>query len=340
MASIIKFRDGWRAQIRKQGIKKTKSFQTKAQAQAWATSIEAQIITGRLTKSIAISQNKTIGDMLDKYSEEVSIKKRGSKWEQLRIELLRKCEIKIDNASLIIGNVMLSDFDERHVAAWRDTRSKDISGSSINREWNIFSNAFKIAIKEWKWIEHNPWHEVKRPEKNLARTRIATQDEIDRLIHSSGYIKENVPETIVARVMAAALFSMQTGMRCKEITQLTPAMVHLDKNIVDVGHDTKTGARQVPLSSEAKRILKQMLQLGTPTVFNLTTTQVDAHWRKLTKKAMIDNLTFHDCKHYAVTWMAKKLNVFDLARVVGTKDLKVLQIYYNKSASEIAKDLN
>lgn len=340
MASIIKFRDGWRAQIRKQGIKKTKSFQTKAQAQAWATSIEAEIITGKLTKSLSISQNKTIGDLLDKYAEEVSIKKRGSRWEQIRILNMIQMQIMLDNELLTIGNIRLSDFDERHVAAWRDMRSKIISGSSINREWNIFSNALKIAIKEWKWIQHNPWHEVKRPKKNPARTRIASEDEIQRLIHSSGYTKENVPGTIIARVMAAALFSMQTGMRCKEITQLTPAMVHLNQNIVDVGHDTKTGARQVPLSSEAKRILEQMLKIGTPTVFDLTTTQVDAHWRKLTKKAMIDNLTFHDCKHYAVTWLAKKLNVFDLARVVGTKDLKVLSIYYNKSASEIAKDLD
>lgn len=340
MATIRKRGKSWQVIVDKMGIYKSKSFPIKAQAQAWGTSLESEIITGKLTKSLAISQNKTIGDLLDKYAEEVSIKKRGSRWEQIRILNLIQMQITLDNALLTIGNIRLSDFDERHVAAWRDMRSKTISGSSINREWNIFSNAFKIAIKEWKWITHNPWHDVKRPKKNPARTRIASEDEIQRLIHSSGYTKENVPETIIARVMAAALFSMQTGMRCKEITQLTPAMVHLNKNIVDVGHDTKTGARQVPLSSEAKRILQQMLKLGATTVFDLTTTQVDAHWRKLTKKAMIDNLTFHDCKHYAVTWLAKKLNVFDLARVVGTKDLKTLQLYYNKSASEIAKDLN
>lgn len=340
MATIRKRGGTWQAIVDRKGIYKSQSFQTKAQAQSWATSIEAEILTGKLTVKQSISQSKTIADMMQKYAEEVSIKKDGTKWEQIRINALIQSSLVLDGYEITIGNIKLSDFDERYVSAWRDMRMKQVSGSSVNREWNVFSNAFKVAIKEWKWISHNPWHEVKRPESNPARNRIATQDEIDRLIHSSGYSKENVPETIIARVMAAALFSMQTGMRCKEITQLTPAMVHLDKNIVDVGHDTKTGARQVPISSEAKRILQQMLKLGATTVFDLTTTQVDAHWRKLTKKAIINNLTFHDCKHYAVTWLAKKLNVFDLARVVGTKDLKTLQLYYNKSASEIAKDLN
>lgn len=340
MATIRKRGGTWQAIVDRKGIYKSQSFQTKAQAQSWATSIEAEILTGKLTLKQSISQNKTITDLMQKYAEEVSVKKRGNQWEQIRINALIQSSMVLDGYEMQIGNIKLADFDERYVSAWRDMRMKQVSGSSVNREWNVFSNAFKVAIKEWKWITHNPWHEVKRPESNPARNRIATQEEIDRLIHSSGYTKENAPETIIARVMAAALFSMQTGMRCKEITQLTPEMVHLNKNIVDVGHDTKTGARQVPLSSEAKRILEQMLKLETPTVFDLTTTQVDAHWRKLTKKAMVDNLTFHDCKHYAVTWLAKKLNVFDLARVVGTKDLKTLQLYYNKSASEIAKDLN
>lgn len=337
MASIYKYRDGWRAEVRKKGIKETKSFQTKAQATAWATALEAEIITGKLTPATATVQNKTVDDMLDKYSEEVSIKKRGSRWEQIRIELLRKCVIAIDSKNIVMGTINISEFDERHVAAWRDARLKEVSGSSVNREWNVFSNAFKIAVNEWKWLSRNPWNGVKRPEKNPSRTRVASQDEIDRLIHSSGYSADKPPQTIIARVMACALFAMQTGMRCKEITQLTPAMVH--ENTVDVGDDTKTGRREVPLSKEARRILDQMLELKTKTVFDLNESQVDSHWRKLTKKAMIDDLTFHDCKHYAVTWMARKVNIFDLARIVGTKDLKVLSIYYNKSASDIAKDL-
>lgn len=37
--------------------------------------------------------------------------------------------------------------------------------------------------------------------------------------------------------------------------------------------------------------------------------------------------------------LAAKLNVLELARTVGHRDLKMLQIYYNETATEIAKKL-
>lgn len=228
--------------------------------------------------------------------------------------------------------------NESHAAEWRDARLKQVSGSSVNREWTILSNACNIAIKEWKWLTRNPFHEVKRPKDNPPRDRLATLDEIERLIHSSGYDEKNAPQTIAARVMASALFAMQTGMRCKEICQLKPDMVHED--YVEVGIDTKTGKRHVPLSKEAKRIIEQMLLMKLDTVFGLKESQVDVHWRKITSMAEVKNLHYHDCKHFACTWMAQKVSVFDLARILGTRDLKTLSIYYNPSASDIAKRLD
>jgi integrase len=339
MATYRTRKGNTQAIIDRKGIYMSRTFPRKKDAEAWAMSIEADIIAGKFTKA-SFEPVKTVGDLLDKYSKEVSPTKRGTRWEQIRIELLKRGEIKVDGQELVIADIPLPEFDERHVAAWRDMRKKTVTGSSINREWNVFSNAFKKAMREWKWIDKNPWHEVERPKKNKARNRLATQEEIDRLIHSSGYSPDNPPATIIARVMAAALYAMETGKRCKEICQLRPDMVFLEKRVALVGEDTKTGAREVPLSSKAIRILEQMLALKMDTVFGLTESQVDAHWRKLTKKAMVENLTFHDCKHYACTKLAEKVSVFDLGRILGTRDLRTLMIYYNKSASDIASQLD
>jgi hypothetical protein len=38
--------------------------------------------------------------------------------------------------------------------------------------------------------------------------------------------------------------------------------------------------------------------------------------------------------------LAKKLNVLDLARMVGHRDLKQLQIYYNETAEAMAARLD
>lgn len=40
--------------------------------------------------------------------------------------------------------------------------------------------------------------------------------------------------------------------------------------------------------------------------------------------------------HTAITLLAKKLAVLDLARMVGHRDLRQLMIYYNESAEDIA----
>ena len=73
--------------------------------------------------------------------------------------------------------------------------------------------------------------------------------------------------------------------------------------------------------------------------FGLTIRQKDALFRKLCAKAGIEGLHFHDSRHTAITRLAKKLTVLELARMVGHKDLNMLLVYYNESAEEIAKKL-
>jgi integrase len=57
------------------------------------------------------------------------------------------------------------------------------------------------------------------------------------------------------------------------------------------------------------------------------------------ERAGIEGLTFHDTRHEAITRLAAKLNVLDLARMVGHRDIKQLQVYYNAPAEEIAMRL-
>ena len=45
-------------------------------------------------------------------------------------------------------------------------------------------------------------------------------------------------------------------------------------------------------------------------------------------------------RHVAITNLAKKLSVLELARCVGHKDLNMLLIYYNAPASDLANKLD
>ncbi len=74
-------------------------------------------------------------------------------------------------------------------------------------------------------------------------------------------------------------------------------------------------------------------------MFGLTVSQKDAPFRKIRDRAAIDDLHFHDTRHEAITRLARRLDILDLARMVRHRDLNQLRVYYNTTASEIAKRL-
>lgn len=83
-----------------------------------------------------------------------------------------------------------------------------------------------------------------------------------------------------------------------------------------------------------------MKQTTKESVFGLSKSALDNLFRRARDRAGIMNLHFHDTRHEAITRLAKKLNVLDLARMVGHKDVKQLMVYYNATAEEIAQQLD
>lgn len=334
MASIQKRGGSWRVQVDMKGIRVGATFPLKAQATAWAATTETEIINGTFN---AVA-DKTFGDLLDRYAKEKSITKEGSRWEQIRIELYKKRYPEL-------MALKLSVLSAKHLAEMRDHRLQTVSAGTIIRERHILSNAFNVAIKEWKWLRHNPMSDVARPKDPEPRDRRISDAEIQAIVFASGYDYDSPPTTVAARVCAIFLFAIETGMRCKEMCILRWEYVNYEQRTAlvpkkSVTH-TKTGGRAVPLTREAVRILKQLESVRDgDLVFRLTPAQVDANFRRCKKHALIDDLHFHDTKHEAITRLAKKLSIYDLARAVGTRNLKILMGYYNNSAADIASLLD
>lgn len=60
------------------------------------------------------------------------------------------------------------------------------------------------------------------------------------------------------------------------------------------------------------------------------------------KKGVRTSKTFDtkiEASHLAITRLTQKIDVLDLARMTGHRDLKKLMIYYNPTAEDIAKKL-
>lgn len=327
MASYIKRGKVWRVQIQRGELRMSATFPTKAEAQAWAIQQEAEI---RNVKHGAIP-NKTLGQLLDRYLEEVSPTKRGEEWERKRISVLKGYRI---------ASVRLSELDSSHVSKWRDERLQDVSSASVARDWNLLSHACTVAVREWKWLRTNPFREVARPKESKPRQRVFTEDEIERICFSLGWDQHLRPEvfTISQRVALAFLFALETGCRAGEIVTLGREQVfsnHIHLTLTKNGDD-----RKVPLSSKAVQILS--LFENSERVFSLNSRQLDSLFRKAKKRAGCEDAHFHDSRRTALTKLAQIFtNPMDLARVSGHRNLnQIISTYYAPSVDDLADKLS
>lgn len=319
MASIRQRGTAWRAELYKDGVRESQSFPTKRLAVAWAQQREAELVGARLP-------DHTVREALTRFATEVCPKHRGERWELARIKSMSKDKL---------ADVKLPALRPIHLAEWRERRLNTVSGASVRREMNLLQSVFKACRKDWGWLTDDPMADVDRPANPPSRRRRISADEIDRVTLALGY-DGGVPVTTSDRIALAFLFALETAMRSGEILSLTwkdvaPKSVTLPR--------TKNGdVRRVPLSPRAREIIA-MMPTGAETVFDVESGTKDALFRRARAAAKIEDLHFHDSRAEAIWRLSKKLDVMELARVIGHRDLKSLMFYYNADPDELADRL-
>lgn len=319
MASIRRRGNTWRVELYKGGVRESSTFATKQQAAAWALQREAELIGARLPEH-------TVQDALQRYAREVSPKKKGERWEILRLRLLERDRI---------AAVRLPALRPIHVAEWRERRLQAVTGASVRREMNLLQSVFKACRKDWGWLAVDPVKDVDRPPNPPGRRRRIAQDEIDRVTLALGY-DGGAPETMSDRVALAFLLAIETAMRSGEILGLR--WEDVGEKSVTLPRTKNGDVRRVPLSPRAREIVA-LLPRGDGFVFGLDAGARDALFRKARDRAEIPNLHFHDSRAEAIWRLSKKLDVMELARVIGHRDLKSLLHYYHADADDLADRL-
>lgn len=329
MASFRKHKTGWRVEIFVQGTRESGVFSTKAEASSWAAERESQL---RRNDATGIVAGKTCQQAFERYRDEVSVHKKGARWETIRLTAIAKHIV----ADKMLGDYLVADITPDILGQWRDMRLKTVLGSTVNRDLNLISHVFTTARREWNWASKSPTADVRRPKDPPPRDRLISQDEIDRICLALAY---DGKITNVSGVIAAAfLFAIETGMRSGEILSLTPERI--TGSVAHLPRTKNDSKRDVPLSMRALEILSELpVPAASSPYFNVTDESRDSLFRKAVTRAGIKGLTFHDARHEAITRLAKKLNILELARMVGHKDIRQLQVYYNETAAEIAKKL-
>jgi integrase len=324
MASIFQRSDGsWRVQIRnKRQTKGNWTFDSRAEAEAWATAYEAAPV-------VITPEVKTMADLMDRYSLEISPSKGGGRWEIIRIMALRSAFITIEAATM----------DGAHFAEWRDRRLKQVSPATVNREMNLLSAVISHAISEWRLpLACNPIRLIRRPKQPAHRTRRVSDAERNAIIKELGWNGISAPDDLREWIGWGYCFALETMMRKGEVLAPTWEHVHAKKVYLP---NTKNGdARWVPLTQRA-RVLLSMLSPGQPTdvVVPVTSGTFTAYFIQACKGAAVEDMHFHDSRREALSQRSKKLDILELMKAVGHRDMRSLAIYYEADADDMADKL-
>jgi len=314
VAYIRKYRDGWRAEVQKNGMRASFVAPTKREVQAWALKKEAELDGLKFSKGITLEQAAI------KYVTTVSREKApgSAEWEERRFA---------EFAAFLGEGTRLADIDSARIGEWRDHRLQTVSGSTVVRDANLFRNLFAVAVDEWKLIQANPFHGVRMPEPNPPRYQVWPWQLIKRVLRA-----KNLNDREVQCVRAFHI-ALHTGMRLNEI--LAAKVVG---KVAVLERDKTSGKASPPVKVPLPRKGAQLFaKYGR---FTIKPDIASATFSDLTDNLLIDGLTFHDSRASALTWLSRRVDVMTLARISRHKNMKILMdTYYRETAEQIAARL-
>ena len=306
MANIAKRGDKWRAEVCIDRVRKAKTFPTKREAVAWSNEQEDKGLALTKTLKDAITRYRPVTETHKGYQSELS---------------------RLNHLETALGDKQLDRLNSSSLSKYRDERLKEVSPVSVRRELIILSAMFELAVNEWQWMRENPLKTVKKPVPSPARRRGVSQIEIDAICAKLSEMR------VGKQVSVMFLLAIETGMRLGELLSLKWHDVS-DKYVTLL--ETKNGDRRnVPLSLKARELIDSRKDIDPESVFTLNQHVASQTFRRAT----INGCHFHDARSEAVTRLSKKLDVMQLARMIGHRDVKSLMLYYAAKPEDIADKL-
>ena len=324
MATFRKRNKKWQAIVRHKDIgTTTRSFISKTNALRWVREQEERLETGvygRLEPS-----RVTLGDLLKRYSQEITPAKRGAETEQRRLQRLIR-----DSLSLLTVDQLNSPV----IAGFRDHRLQD-GTRACQYDLVLIRHCLNIAINEWGlMLASNPVDRVKMPPSSPARQRRLEVGEFERLKAVSGGTRN-------PHIWPIIVFAIETGMRRSEILGLTWDNIDLERRIAFLPITKNGSSREVPLSARAFEVLRQQQSKKIDHPFPVKANAFRLAWDRLRARAGLVDFKFHDLRHEALSrFFEMGLSIPEVALISGHRDVKMLMRYTHLRAEDLVKKIS
>lgn len=352
---IYKRGDGqYQVKIRKKGYPPvSKTFHALDLARDWRTTTLSDMIRGEFAPQVKL-EDATLHDVLQRYADEVTTKKKGEKQELVRIKYLQKHKL----AKRLIATITTDDIDdyiiERRAMPSKRNPKGTVADATIRLEVMLFSAVFEQAKRKgWKYVKANPVKELEQlPEKSKARKRRLEEGQEGKLFTELEKCRND-------DIYRACRFALGTAARQSEIIGKESTSTRLKTDGVvwerlDLVHgtatllDTKNGSdRIVPLPPDIIAMLKAMPRpIGGGKVFHCTQDGLIRAMQRATKAAGInvegqegESFTFHHFRHEATSRLVEsgKFQMLEIMAITGHSSIEMAEIYTHVNAKLMAK---
>lgn len=325
MATITKRENGkWQAKCRRKGFRaQSKTFRSKADAERWAREVELAMDRS-VFQSTTQAEKTSVNEALERYFSEVLVNKKSSLDFRYMIERLKNVFVEF----------MLIDVSVESVREYKSYRLERVQGETVRKELNLLKRFFDYVIREWQIYlpKGNPVSPVSLPEKGKSRDRRLSNCE-EKVLLSAAKNYGGVIHDII-------ILAIETGMRRGEILKMKWEHFNRFDSTVYIG-DTKNGdSRTVPLSPRALEIVLKQEKKLYGRIFEIRGDSVGQAFRRITKRAKISDLRFHDLRHEATSRLFEKgLQIMEVSAITGHKDLASLKRYTHLRPADLAKRL-
>lgn len=322
----------YRAKIRLKGFAPEEcTFVSKTLAKEWAAKREYELKHEELFGP-QHHKTKTVADMLERY--ENSLKLSNPKRHKGIAPFIKLWKESVGHYKL---NALNADVAITHRDALQKRHVKDdpncghVTNASVNRVFGVLKCALNVAVKEWKWLAHNPLIGIKNLKEPPGRTRYLSDDELDRLLIACDQSENTDLKTIVS-------LAITTGARRGEIMQIRLTYVDLsNRRIVLPETVTKNKtARTLHLVEPTLGMVKALLEKAPSEQQYLFTSSRDhsrpndfrRSWNTAVRRANLDNFHFHDLRHTAASYFARHgAKLHQIAELLGHKSLHMAKRY-------------
>lgn len=319
MATIRKLPSGkWNVQVRLRGRSPvSKTFRTKAAADAWARQTEVKLDHGEIV-DLSAAAKITVAELLGRYEREVTPRKRSAVKERSRIGIL----------TAAIGTHSLLSLKPDNVAKYARDRLASVTSDTVRKELATLGHAIDVAIKLWGiYLPSNP---ARAARHMLTSTRSLTAGvNRDRRLRKGEF--RRLLKASPRPHRALWVWLIESAMRRGELSAMRPE--HRRGDVLHIPLTKSDKPRTIPVTRHMQRVWKSL-------PFRMSADAITRAFARACEIAGIDGLRLHDLRHEAASRLFEKgLVVQEVASITGHTDWKSLQRYTHPDPQRLADKL-